>query len=141
MSSAYTLTRTGAAPLRFEGELVAKATSYSRDGPLQNRWHEIEVYACLPFSGGRHVVHVEFSSRWQGESGHHAVEVFDAPDSLAEFLQSYDWRQGWENYPAGPDYADRRERNERAIAGGYARAVSDVLAGFPEELATRVAEG
>ena len=142
----FTLTRTGLAPLRFEGEMIAEASSHGRDGPLQNRWHEIRVYRipcpkaysdmfATP-TPDRLVAQVDFHSQWQGEHSHHTADVCESSDVLTDFLIAYDWREGWENYPSSDAYAGRRERNDRVVRGGYLRAVSEVLASFPEELGT-----
>jgi hypothetical protein len=131
----FTLTRTGQAPIRFEGELVAEASSRSHEGgPLQNRWHEIEIFLT---ECGRVLAHVEFCSRHQGEFHHHTVVdvLSPRPLSLSSWLQSYDYRTGWQGYPSGEHYAERQARIEQAIGDGYRRAVSEVLAEFPEELA------
>lgn len=57
--------RTGKAPLRFEGELLADCDSEIMAGNERTRWFSVRVYRL---SDGRLVVAITYHSRWRGES-------------------------------------------------------------------------
>lgn len=60
----YTLRRTGQAPLRFQGELLAEADGEYESGRDFNRWHELTVYRTR---GGKYVLRIAYRSAHQGE--------------------------------------------------------------------------
>jgi hypothetical protein len=131
----FTLIRTGKTPLAFSGKLMGEADSSERQGPLQNRWHEVRVYQT---AGGRWVGEVVFRTRWQGEHDRYTAEVANTPAELIQLLTAYDPTSEWEGYPDRPEYAERQARTQAAIRAGYERAISEAFADI-EELVERIA--
>lgn len=135
-SETFTLTRTGAAPLRFQGRLIAENDGERQAGSEHNRWHELAIYQT---SGGRYVVRIAFCTRWEGELHHDIAEIVDAgkdtggdhdhAETVAEILQSYDPMAHVGGYPSGTGYEDRQRRLDRDIRARYAAQVSEILAG------------
>jgi hypothetical protein len=50
--------------LKFEGDLIAKASSRSVNGPNQNRWTEMKLYKT---KSGKFVIGIAGITIWQGE--------------------------------------------------------------------------
>jgi hypothetical protein len=125
--SNYTLQRTGLPPLKFEGELIASASSHIRvnGGPLENRWHEIELYKT---AGGKWVWQVAFRTCWQGEHDHYRAEVVASDQVVINDLTiEYEPLAHYQGYPPGAYYAEKDARQRDAILLGYQRAVSELL--------------
>lgn len=127
------LPRTGLAPLKFRGELVAWSDGSRQGGREQNRWHELAVYRT---AGGKFVVSVEYHTRWQGEQGHEVAAVVDGPADVVRKLAEYDPAEDVQGYPPGPAYADKQARLVADVTRRYKAQVSEVLAGeeFAEEV-------
>lgn len=130
-----TLTRTGKVPLAFAGEMLGDGDSSDRNGPLQNRWHEVRVYRT---AAAKWVGEVVFRTRWQGEHDRHTAEVADTTAALVDLLTGYDPTAEWGGYPDRPEYAEKQARVQAAVRAGYERAVSAAFAGI-DDLAERIA--
>lgn len=79
------LSRTGEAPLAFEGELLAEASGRQVHGKERNRWHEVAAYRT---AGGKYVLGITYRSCWEGERDHHGAVVEDGIEGVAEHLRS-----------------------------------------------------
>lgn len=125
MAGNYTLPRTGLPPLTFVGELAAAASSAAKTGPLCERWHEVTVYRT---AAGTLVAAVAYRTRRVGEHDHHAAAAGTARGVAA-------WLAGYGALAAVGLLRTRPAEHaaiRREIYAGFQRAVSAVLAGFPE---------
>ena len=128
--SKKTLKRTGYAPLRFSGELIAEASTRSHDGPGQNRWHELGLWRT---AGGGYVAGCVYRTQWQGERDHYWAAATDRPENvpllLAEIAAELETPVA--GYPAGEAYAERQTRMLADLRGRFDAAVSDLLTADP----------
>jgi hypothetical protein len=122
-----TLPRSGAAPLRFRGELLAESDGERRSGREQTRWHELAVYRT---AGDRYVVRITYRTRYQGEPDVDVALVTDAA-GVAAALESHDPCAAAVGYPPGEHYAERQRRLLEDLRRRYAAQVSEVLAADP----------
>jgi len=121
--------RTGNAPLEFDGERIAHATSGNRDAA---RWHDLALYRT---AGGKLVLEVVYRTRWQGEIEHfHGVVTDEA--SAADELQMFDPMRAVMGFPPGGQYEQKQARLEQTLRAGYESAVSELLesAGISERV-------
>jgi hypothetical protein len=132
----FTLTRTGDAPLRFEGALVAQAGDCDRGGRELTRWHELTLYRT---EGGRHVLAVNFMTRWGGERDVSTVEIVDSPEAVVDMLRAYDPVTPASPFPPGPAYADKQARLVAGLVSQYQAAVSDLLGQVADTFAETLA--
>lgn len=123
----HVLQRSGMAPLRFEGELVAESSSKHHEGPLQSRWHTLAVYRT---AGGNYVASVRYRSCWQGEMDRDYAEVFADPEAVRRFFEVDHDPLAY--YLGGPRTTDelsaRDDRIRQAIKFGYQMSVTEILA-------------
>lgn len=128
MSTRTILTRTGAAPLQFEGTLLAEAHSQQRSGPAENRWFELAIYQLA--GSDSMVGAIGFRSRWQGEHDHDCARKLLSPAEAVEFFSGYDpcATDLWQGYPSNVgDSGQRNERQWSAIRNAYLAAVTELL--------------
>lgn len=128
----YTLRRTGKPPLRFQGELLAEEEGDGRD---RTRWHSLRVYRT---AGGRYVLHIEYTTRFQGESDYCAAWVLEDAVAVGKKLTEYDPTAHVAGFPPGEHYAEKQARLLADIRRRYEAQVSEILAsdpGFAEEVA------
>lgn len=78
-----TVRRDDGRDLRFQGELVAEASSQSCEGDSQNRWCELMLYRT---AGGKFVGAEIGRTRWQGETTRFSAEVCKDEDAVFEFF-------------------------------------------------------
>jgi hypothetical protein len=85
----YKLPRTGNAPVKFTGELLAQGSSKADGGPRSRSWHTVEIYRSR---GGSWIGHVGFTSgRFTGEAEQHTVLVAATQTGLREQLLGYEY--------------------------------------------------
>lgn len=118
----YRIRRTGKRPLRFTGEVVAKATSAGHPG-LQDRSHTITLYFT---EGGRWVLAMFYDTNWGSERPWHRGAYHDDRDSVLEALDDWDPCDDI-NLPPGAKYDALQDEVEKAVSDGWAIAVSDLL--------------
>lgn len=126
-----TINRTGNAPLAFDGELLAEATSHPGDATnnhLRNRWHDLAVYRT---AGGRYVAVVTYRTRWQGEIEHTAAADLDTPADVATWFRAYSPTDHVTGYPLGAAYDAKRQRLHQELTLGYDDALTRLLAADP----------
>lgn len=109
--------------------LVATSTSRTPQGPRQNRWHELDLWCADDQPQGpeqRHCLAIRYCTQWDGELGHdHAVLVLRR--QIGDAVRAYDPLAHVVGYPAGEQYAAKRESLARALRSGYEHAVSELL--------------
>ncbi len=124
-----TLTRTGAAPVRFKGTLLAEADGKMVQGKEQNRYHVLTVYQT---EGGQYVLAIDYVALWKGESDHHYASVckdtWDVVDALQQYVPS-DVVQG---YPPGAQFLERQRRLIQDVSDRFDVLVSELLGQHPE---------
>jgi hypothetical protein len=124
----YTLPRTGQAPLRFRGTLVAESDGERQLGREHIRWHELAVYRTAK---GRYVVRIAYRTRYQGELDRDVAEVAADAAGVAAAMRSYDPGEWVRGYPDHPSYADRQESLLRNVRRRYEAQVTEILACLP----------
>ena len=122
-----TLPRTGLAPLRFSGELLAEADGYRVRGREQNRWHELAVYKT---PGGKWVVRIAFRTQWQGELDYDHAEIVTEASAVEDAFATHqiNYIRG---FPDGPSHVDRQRKLLADIQSRYDALVSEILAADP----------
>lgn len=121
----FTLTRTGLAPLKFQGELLAEADGERQAGRERNRWHELAVYRT---AGGKYVLKISYRTKWQGELDHDHAESMEKASGVELALRNYDPAKHVGGYPQHAAYAERQAKLLADIRQSYAALVSEVLA-------------
>jgi hypothetical protein len=121
------ITRTGKAPLVFEGELIAKAGGRITAGKEQNRWHEIAIYQT---TGGRMVCRISYHTQWEGELEQSEAEEVEVA-ALAAYLATYDPTAQCQGFPDAPQYEARQARLMAWLRARYEAAVGEILAAVP----------
>ncbi len=124
-----TLTRTGAAPVRFKGTLLAEANGKMVQGKEQNRWHTLTMYQT---EGGQYVLAITYSSQWKGESDHHFATVCQDAWIVVDVLQAYVPMDVVQGYPPGKQFEERQQRLLQDVNDRYDVLVSELLGQHPE---------
>ncbi len=120
----YTIPRTGDAPLRFEGTLLAAIDGVCVNGKEQDRCHELDLYQSVQ---GDYVLVITYSTRWQGEEGHSTVVICPLPDDVVTALRLYDPRRVVAGYPPGKAFEERQARLLADISRRYQSQISQLL--------------
>jgi EXLDI family protein len=118
----FLLDRSGMAPVRFQGEQVAHSSGH-HTSKENSRYHEVTVYRT---SGGNWVVHVEYHTHWQGETGHSEVTVCENAEEAALTLDSVFPQEHVEGFPPTEHYAEKQARLENRIQKQWDAVASDV---------------
>lgn len=126
--NAYSLERTGKAPLNFEGEQLAGASS----PPHLTRQHSVNVYRT---KAGSFVVAISNWSTYKPRNrppdpAHHFAFTCDSADQVPKILSDYreQIRDVVTGYPEGVDgYAKKQARLFREVFEDYDAQVSSVL--------------
>ena len=124
-----TLPRSGEAPLRFRGVLLAESDGERQSGKEQTRWHELAVYRTV---GGKFVVRIAYRTRWQGELDHDDAAIVDRADKVAAALREYDPTAHVGGFPPHASYAERQAWLLADIRRRYEEQTSEILAASPE---------
>lgn len=77
----FTLENDNAPNVRFNGELVATASSFAYN--RNDRWTELYLYRSV---GGKHVCQTIGRTQWQDETNRHTVEVVDSDAAVVEIF-------------------------------------------------------
>ena len=130
------LPRSGQAPLKFRGELLAENDGQRVAGREQNRWHELRIYRAED----KIVVAIGYRTRWQGECEHDAAEAVDGLGRVAGVLRDYDLESQVGGYPPGPVYAERQQRLLQDLRRRYDQQVSELLSApeYAEDISAAV---
>jgi hypothetical protein len=124
----YTLSRTGDAPVSFEGDLLAEAGGHWLAGRELNRWHSLAIYDIA----NGFVLSISYHTRWQGETDCDLVFVCNTPTEVKQKIREYNPVPVGIGYPPADQYRERQSRLETDLRRQYAAAVTELLAGRPE---------
>lgn len=138
----YTIPRDEQRPLRFLGDVVVESRGALVAGRDQNRYYHLTLYRTEDV---RILVHWEYTTMWQGELCHSAVEVYSTVAHAIEALEGFDpaaWIIGYKpqltrGEASAEHYRPRQEALERTITEHYRRQVADLCQqlGLVEDLA------
>ncbi len=139
MTETITLPRTGEAPLRFQGELIATANGQfvgTRPTRPNVDWFEVSIYRVTGNSNGprvsRFVVAVTYRKKLKGIASEQrrATTTDDPAGMFGAFdpLTLVDWP------PDAEQFARKRESLRVRVLAQWQQLVSAVLAEFPQEL-------
>jgi len=120
----HTISRTGSAPVRFDGELLAESDGWRR-GRDASRWHEIRIYGT---SGGRFVAEIRGGTMWEGEEAVSTLEIADTAGALVAILRDYDPTAHVLGFPPGPAYAEKQQRVLDDLRVRYEAQIGEMLA-------------
>lgn len=82
----YKLERTGDAPVKFTGELIAEGSSEQDSGPHSHTWHEIEIYET---QAGKWIGHICYIAGSAVRHDEYMVIVADSQEELRQQLLQY----------------------------------------------------
>lgn len=123
----HSVTRSGSAPLTFEGDLISQASGRAYTDKRITRWHEIDLYRTRT---GRYIVSIRFRCETRHDDPYDEAEVFDTAEQVVEFLEEYnpiERVRGW----TLEKHAENDRRLRKALVNNFERIVSDVLADQP----------
>lgn len=123
----HTIPRTGNAPLKFDGELVAMsvpAAELEKKGKDAKRWHELSLFRT---STGKYVLVISYRVEWKGEFDHYYAEVIPDIQSTIRAIQVYDPVAHVIGYPPGQQYAEKQARLLTELRQRFATQVSELL--------------
>jgi hypothetical protein len=83
----YKLDRTGDAPVKFTGELIAEGSSFADEGPRSLSWHEVDIYKTL---AGRWIGQIYYRGGHFGGGDESWVFVANSHDDLRIELLNYE---------------------------------------------------
>ena len=129
----FTLRRSGAAPVRFCGELIAESSGQHRANREYSRYHDLAIYRV---EDGGYLLHVEYVTRYQGEVGYSLVLPLASQSELVRALEAYDPCSRVRGYPDGEQHRVKQQRLLEEIRSHYQEQVSDLLesCSFTEEI-------
>lgn len=131
--TAYQLSRTGNAPLAFDGELLAEAGDRQFNGRDQTRWFELRLYRT---TGGNYVFACAYRTQWQGEANHfHAAQV--DPSRIIDAVRGWPWETRVVGFPPAPEYAERQEHLLAHLERMFEQAVTELMESV-DELVERI---
>jgi hypothetical protein len=138
----YSLPRTGAPNLSFEGELLAQVQGEEHLPPNRRnpRWHDLSLYRTR---GRKYVLFVSLISDWERRDGtfepaHHVALVLESPDAVRAALAAHDPATGVEGFPPDPQFAKRQQKILDDIRTRYGRCVSDLFGQLGSEFSETV---
>jgi hypothetical protein len=127
----YSLPRTGAPNLAFDGELLAQVVgdAYLPAGRRNPRWHDLSLYRTR---GGKYVLFISLISDWERrdrtlEPEHHVATVLDSEAAVRRALETHDPATGIEGFPPDSQFASRQEKLLDDVRARYGRCVSDLF--------------
>lgn len=118
------LERSGNAPLKFEGALIAESSGRWQFSHEHNRWHDLAVYRTAK---GQYVAHIRYNTQWQGEAHYAQADIVADAQAAVEYFKSYDPLSRVAGFPTGEAYAGKNARLRGDVSGRYAAQVSDIL--------------
>lgn len=125
----YTLPRSGQAPLRFQGDLLAASNGQWQSGRDWTRWHELAVYRT---ARGQYVVQIGYRTRYQGELDHDTAVVVDSAAEVCQALTNYNPAGVIRGYPPGQAYEERQSKLLADVRARYDAQVSEICSAAPE---------
>lgn len=131
----YTLTRTGNLPLRFEGKLIAEASSKWTNGRENNRWHVLKLYRT---ESRNYVLAIGFRTQWQGEQNTDVVIIAKSPADIQKRVADFVPLPPGVGYPPGEAYIDKQARLVNTMTTSFDHLVSDLFEGLEDEFAETI---
>jgi len=138
-----TLERTGKAPLRFNGRLLATANGQfvgTRPNSPNVHWFEISIYLAESELALPLVVAIVYRKQLKNVSlAVHVAEapstaIGESPEAVARYLESFDPLKLIHGYPPGANFAARQQRLEKMLQIQFGTLVSAVLTDYPATL-------
>lgn len=123
--SKITLKRTGQAPLKFEGALIARINGSHAAGNDPTRYFGIDLYRVDAVEIW-HVAQVVYHTRWDGEPDIYEAFAGTAED-VRDWLVNFTPEKHLRGFPPGDHYADRQARLVRDLRENYQICVSSLL--------------
>ena len=119
----FKIPRTGNKMLKFDGALIAEASSRRVHGQERNRWFEIGVYQAKD----QWIVWVAYRTHWQGEHDHDWAEIYATPEFLIDALRKdYDPLSYLGGFPPHESFADKQARLEETIRRDYQSLITQI---------------
>lgn len=116
----YTLPRTGAPPLRFEGELVAEADTEAMESL---RHYITQIYRV----GTKWVTYVGYRTKWAGESDHDWARICRDVQEITQLLEEYNVLPEGRGYPPMAEYQDRQKKLRGFLQRDFDVCISELL--------------
>ncbi len=120
----YTLERTGDRPIKFNGELIAYASTNYGQGPCQRRWWQLALYQT---DSGKFAMHINYHTDWHGEFDKSEVFVEDTIESVVEQLKCTIPVPSMTGFPVGSQYAEKQARVLDILTSAWNVAVSVIF--------------
>lgn len=127
----HTITRSGRAPLQFEGEILSSATSKTHSGPCETRHWDLILYRT---AAGSYVLAVSYHTRWDGEHDRYHAWACATLDEVREALLAYQMTADLVGFPPGRQFDEKRAYTEKQLRQCWEIAVAELLAEFPEQI-------
>jgi len=117
----FKLARSGRAPLKFTGTLLADATSRVSSGFRSLRWHELQLYRR---EDGKLLLAIGYRTQWQGEEPRDDLLIVSDAEELDRAVAEFAPEASVSVPPSDPDKARRLAAD---IRSGFERAVGEIL--------------
>jgi hypothetical protein len=129
----FLIQRTGDAPLKFEGELIAESDGKYAAGNDQNRWHNLRLYRT---SKGNIVAECEYLTCWQGELGHQEAAALGSVAEAIEWFKGIIPATYVQGFPDKPEYQERQAN----LLNWIDKRLADQITEIAEEVGDEAAE-
>lgn len=125
----FTIPRYAAAPLAFDGELLATASGqHTRPNKANSRWHELDLYLA---ESGKYVVAIRFRCSTRHDDPYDDAEVCQTPADVVRFLGEYDPVEKVRGWPL-QQHAKEDARLREQLTSAFDRLASQVIANRDE---------
>jgi hypothetical protein len=101
------LTRTGDAPLAFNGRILADVSGKRLGEGDVPRWHDVTIYET---AAGQYVVAIAYRTTGKGDLGRDTLAVVADRNELRDALKRYDPVAHVQGVPSGPQSAEKQAR-------------------------------
>jgi len=134
MTERHELPRSGRRALRFDGELMASASTWANEGPGNSRWWAIHVYSAG--SPKQVVLALDWRTNWEKETGWNCADIMETVADAADALEAHDPLCKLAGYPPGQHFAARQRALEESVSASWGQAVVEIMAelGVAEEV-------
>jgi len=121
----FKLRRSGRAPLKFNGELLAEASSRSeKKSNRKTSGHLVRIYRT---AAGKYVLQIEYGSDYRQETPAWTAEVCDKASDVRSMLETYDPALDVTGYPPEPSFAARQKILLDETRRRFSAIVSEIL--------------
>lgn len=122
----YTLRRSGDAPLKFTGALIAESSGKRFAGRERTRYHDLALYRT---DDGAYVVEIAYVSRYQGDPCPRKAIYCRESGDVVRVLRDYDPTEPVVGFPEGEAYAERQRKLLQEIRSCWDDQVAELLDG------------